>query len=175
MAAKVDYIAELDALAIASRLRRLLHRLISDAEQVYKNLNIDFKPKWFPIFHLLANRGPLFLGEIAQSLHIAHPSVIDTVNELARLGLVTSRQSETDRRCRELSLSRKGKRLYDRLWPVWESFRVACEEVIKEGGNDFLKSIGRLECALDNRSMYQRIMRHFEKQDERKIKQHKRK
>ena len=175
MATRIDYIAELDALAIASRLRRLLHRLISDAELIYHDLHIDFKPKWFPIFHLLANRGPLFLGEIAQSLKIAHPSVIETINELVRNGLVISRQSKADRRRRRLSLSRAGKRLYEKLWPVWEAFRVACVEVVKEGGNDFLKSIARLEQALDNQSMSQRIMQRLEKQNKRRRKQNKQK
>jgi hypothetical protein len=52
---------------------------------------------------------------------------------------------------------------------------VACEDVIKEGGNDFLKSIAKLEQALDNQSMSQRIMQHFKKRNKRQIKQNKRK
>ncbi|HUV29826.1 MAG TPA: MarR family transcriptional regulator [Acidobacteriota bacterium] len=163
MAVERDYIAELGALALASRLRRFLHRLQSDGEQVYQSLNLDFKPKWCPILHLLSNCSPLNLAEVAQLLGVAHPSVIETVNELVQAGLVESRQSEIDRRCRELFLSSEGKQLCNELQPVWNAFRAAGEEVVGEDGNSFLEALGKLEHSIDDRSMYERIMARLER------------
>ena len=163
MATETDYIAELGALALASRLRRLLHRLQCDGEKVYQSLNPGFKPKWFPVLHLLTNRPPLNLTEVAQLLSVAHPSVIETVNELVDAGLVKSRRSEIDRRRRELLLTNKGKQLCNELQPVWDAFRAAGEEVDKEHGNSFLEAIAKLELSIEDRSMYERIMARLEK------------
>jgi len=160
---KADYVAELGALALASRLRRLLQRLHSDGEQVYRNLNLDFKPKWFPVIHLLAHRSALPLTELAGLLSVTHPSLIETVRELVAAGLVNTRKSDRDGRRRELSLSREGKRLCIRLQPVWGAFGAAGEAAIKEGNNDLLEAVGRFERALDNRSMYERIMMRVER------------
>jgi DNA-binding MarR family transcriptional regulator len=161
--AKTDYIAELGAQALASRLRRLLQLLHRDGEQVYRSLNLDFKPKWFPVLHLLSTRSPLTLTEIARLLSVAHPSSIETVDELISAGLINSRKSDIDGRRRELSLTDRGKQLRRELLPVWDAFRVAGEAAIKEGENDFLGAVDKLERSLLKQSMYERIMAQLEK------------
>lgn len=165
-----DYLAKLGAVALASRLRRLLQRLHADGERVYRVLNFDFKPKWFPVLHLLSNRMPLTLTEIARLMCVAHPSSIETVDELISGGLVKSRKSNLDGRIRELSLTNKGKQLCSELLPIWDAFRIAGEEANKENGNDFLKAIGILEQALDRLSMYDRVMAQLEVREKQKKK-----
>lgn len=167
--AKTDYIADLGGQALASRLRRLLHYLQRDGEQVYRNLNLDFKPKWFPFLHLLLNRSSLTLTEIAQLLSMAHPSSIEAVDELISEGLVDSRRSERDGRRRKISLTGKGKRLCKKLLPVWDAFGVAGEEAVREGGKDLMKAIAGFERSLLNRSMYERIMAELEQPTNRKV------
>ena len=132
-----DYLAELSALGIASRLRRLLQRLLNDGERVYRSQNLDFKPKWFPVFYLLSNRSPLTVTKIAQLLSISHPSAIETVSELVAVGLVNSRRCDMDRRCLELSLTDKGEQLHSELLPVWDGFRAAGEGQIGKGETTF--------------------------------------
>jgi DNA-binding MarR family transcriptional regulator len=155
----MDYIGELGPLALASRLRRLLHTLTSDGEKVYQSLNIKFKIKWFPVLHLLANHAPLSLMRVAEALGMAHPSAIEVIDDLTKEGLILSQRSKSDRRQRDLSLSTKGKRVYDLLQPVWEAFEKAGREATTECGNDFLESIEKMERALNDRSMYERIMK----------------
>jgi DNA-binding MarR family transcriptional regulator len=163
-----DYLAELSALGIASRLRRLLQRLLKDGERVYRSQNLDFKLKWFPVFHLLSDRSHLTITKIAQLLSISHPSAIETVSELVSVGLVNSRRCDMDRRCLELTLTDKGKQLHSELLPVWDGFRAAGEAVNREGGNDFLEAVGKLERALHSRSMYDRIMAKLKNQRSRR-------
>ncbi|UCD95074.1 MAG: MarR family transcriptional regulator [Candidatus Zixiibacteriota bacterium] len=157
MATKPDYIDQLGTLALVSRLRRLLNRMLAEGEKVYKSLDIDFVVSWFPIFHLLAYRSPLMLTDIAKALGMAHPSVIEVTDEMIRRGFIKSRKSEDDRRCRHLSLTPKGKKTISKLEPVWEAFRQAGEEINKESGNNFLEAIKKLELAMERRSMYERI------------------
>jgi DNA-binding MarR family transcriptional regulator len=157
-----DYISELGALALASRLRRLLQRLHTDGERVYQTLNIDFKPKWFPALHLLLDRSSLTLTEMSRLMCISHPSMIETVDELVSAGLVKSRKSDLDGRIRELSLTTKGQRLCIKLQPVWDSFYIAAKAANEEVGNNFLEAVERLERSLDRLSLYDRIMAQLE-------------
>jgi DNA-binding MarR family transcriptional regulator len=161
-----DYISELGVLALASRLRRLLQRLHADGELVYQTLNMNFKTKWFPVLHLLIDRSPLALTEIAGLMGVSHPSMIQTIDDLTTAGLIKTRQSDLDRRLRELSLTDKGRRLCHEVRPIWDAFRTAGEEVNTEGGNDFLKAVSKMERALDQLSLYDRIMTRLEVREE---------
>jgi DNA-binding MarR family transcriptional regulator len=155
----LDYIDELGSLALASRLKRLLNRMHADGEKVYRDLNIDFKTKWFPVLHLLANRSPMTLMQIADTLKQAHPSVIEVVDELIKKGLVSQQRSAADRRRRELSITPRGKRMCEKLAPVWAAFREAGEEVNVANKNNVLAAITKIERAIDSESLYDRIMK----------------
>jgi len=49
----MDFFDKMGFLALASRLKRLTDRLYKDGENVYKELNINFKPKWFTILYFI--------------------------------------------------------------------------------------------------------------------------
>ena len=165
---KTDFLAELGSLAIASRLRRLHQRLQADGERIYQSLDVDIKTKWFPVLYLLLNQSALSLTEISRLLCVAHPSIIQTIDELMTAGLVDSRKSDHDGRLRELSLTDRGQQLCLDLRPVWDAFRKAGDAVIKEGGNDFLDAVDKLERSIDRLSMYDRIMAQLEVSTEKK-------
>ena len=159
----MDYFDQLGTLALASRLRRLLNRLLGDGEKVYRSQKIDFAISWFPIFHILANRSPLTLTEIANALGMAHPSVIEVTDEMIKKGFVGSRRSREDRRRRNLFLTKKGEKTVARLEPIWKAFKQAGDEICGESGNNFLESIMKMEQALDRRSMHERIIARLNK------------
>ena len=115
MVTQGDYIGELGPLALASRLRRLLNRLLSDGEQVYHSLNINFRVKWFPVLNLLMGHAPMGITEIAKELHMAHPSVIEVTDELTREGLIVSRKCESDGRKRDVVMTDKGRQFCARF------------------------------------------------------------
>ncbi|UCC44139.1 MAG: winged helix-turn-helix transcriptional regulator [Candidatus Zixiibacteriota bacterium] len=152
-----DYIEQLGALALASRQRRLIDRLTVDGVRVYRNLGFDFEVRWFTIFHLLGTRSSMTVTEIAHVLRLAHPSVIETTDEMVRRGVLVSQRDDADRRRRNLTLSRKGQALARKLEPVWEAFRQAAEEIFSEAGCDFLEAIKKMETALDSKGLYERI------------------
>lgn len=162
----MDYFDQIGVLGIASRLRRLLKRLLSDGEKVYRSRKIDFAISWFPVFHILAYRSPLTLTKIADALGMAHPSVIEVTDEMIKKGFVGSRKGREDRRRRHLFLTKKGEKAVARLEPIWEAFRQAADEACRESGNDFWESIRKMEQALDKRSMYERITSRLNKKDQ---------
>lgn len=63
-------------------------------------------------------RGSTTVRALADHLHIAAPHVTAELNKLERVGLVSKRPSETDKRAVDLRLTSKGHVLLDRLAPL---------------------------------------------------------
>ena len=61
----MDFINDLGLLILGSRLRRLSDRIMASGQDVYRNLDIDFEPRWFPVFRLLADNEPMTVGVCA--------------------------------------------------------------------------------------------------------------
>lgn len=137
--------------------------MVADGEKIYQDLGFAFKVKWFPVLHLLTNRGPMSVTEMAEALAVTHPSMIEVIEDMTVEGLLVSERCRADRRRREITLTRKGKRLVNRLEPVWQAFKEAGDEIVGERGNDFLASLRKMELSVKDRSMYDRIMSRMQK------------
>jgi DNA-binding MarR family transcriptional regulator len=153
----VDHVSELGALALATRIRRLLEQLLRDGKRVYQTAGVDFEVRWFGVFHLLTQRSPISITEIAHMLGQSHPTVIQVVDEMTRRGLLKSTLDGSDGRRRQITPTLEGRRLAKRLDPIWRAFAEAGREVVTEGGNDFITSLSQLEIAIGRESMFERI------------------
>ncbi len=60
-------------------------------------------------------RGPLTVAEAAEHLALSHSAASRAVDRLVEMGLVERKESPSDRRCRHLTLSRKGQGLLGKL------------------------------------------------------------
>ena len=154
----MDYIKDLDSLARASRLRRLLDELQRQGKRVYADLGIDLEIRWFAVFHFVANNPESTITDVAQSLHLQHPTIIQVVNEMTEKGLLQSESDSSDRRRRRTSLTPEGRRFLKKLQPDWKAFEDAGREILKEGDNDLIGAINKFESALAKRSLYDRIL-----------------
>lgn len=63
-------------------------------------------------------RNWLTLGELAEQMRIAHHSAVGLVDRIEKLGLVKRKTSEEDRRKVHVTLTRKGRRLLEKLYLV---------------------------------------------------------
>jgi len=153
----MDHVSELGALGLASRIRRLLEQLLRDGKRVYQAAGVDFEVRWFAVFHLLTQRSPLSITEIADSIGQRHPTIIQVVEEMTQHGLVRSARDSADGRRRQIVLTPEGRKLAKRLQPIWRAFEEAGRELATEGGNDFLASLEKVEAATARRSMFKRI------------------
>jgi len=154
----MDYIKDLDSLALVSRLRRLLDELQRQGKRIYADLGIDLEIRWFAVFHFVANNPGSIITDIARSLHLRHPTVIQAVNEMTKKGLLQSKSDSMDRRRRKVSPTPEGRKLFEKMQPVWKAFEDAGREIQKEGNNNLLRAIDKFEFALEKRSMYDRIL-----------------
>jgi len=152
-----NYIQQIGAVAIASRLRGLTDILIRDAVRIYQEQGVDFEPRWFTTVQLLKDKGELSIIEIAKNLNMTHPSVNQICNILEKKGLINSYVSETDRRKRLIQLSKKGVQLTKDLDPLWKVIETAVTDLFYETQPDFLSILTDIEFALERKSMYERF------------------
>ena len=100
----MDFFEKTGPMAIGSRLRMLTDTLTRNASSIYSMYGLDFKPKWFPVFYMLADERPKSVTTIAREIGQSHPSVSTIVKELVAKGLVRELEDKDDRRRSVLTL-----------------------------------------------------------------------
>ena len=153
----MDLLRQLGPLAIASRLRRLTEWLYKDGARIYQELSLDFEPRWFPLFYLLKESGEISVTHAAQALGLTHPAINQIAGEMSRRGFAESISDKKDKRKRLLRLTQKGRKALSSLEPVWKDFKSEASDLLSEAGDDFLATVERLEDALKEKGMYERI------------------
>lgn len=154
-----DYSRKMGGRALAARLRRVSERIDRDGTRTYAARGIAFEQSWYGILRQIVENGSRSVGEIASALQVSHVSVSKASRSLEKSGFVQSLTDDTDRRRRRIALTEEGRRLVDRLTPLWEAFNNAAGELNAEAG-DVVRLLDRLDDALDARSMFERIAAH---------------
>lgn len=160
----MDLIEQLGPLAFASRLKRLAEKLHKDGSLIYKQRNVDFQARWFPVIYALSRRKSMAITELANDLNLTHPAINQIAGAMTRKGLLKSVKGKKDERRRFISLSPKGRNLVKALEPIWHEIKIATEELINSTDKNFLASLSSLEKSLDSESMYERVIDRLKKQ-----------
>ncbi|MBN2362814.1 MarR family transcriptional regulator [candidate division WOR-3 bacterium] len=155
----MDIFDTLGPVAIASRTKRFLDTLVKDGETVYKNQNIPFKTKWFPVFFALyKSQEPLSITDLSNILHMTHPNVIKIVSSMSRKDIVVSLKDEYDARKHLIKLSEKGTQLIPLLEPVWKAFERAVYGLFNEVDCNFIEVLSKMEKSLYRKGMAERVI-----------------
>ncbi|MBO3699638.1 MarR family winged helix-turn-helix transcriptional regulator [Roseivirga sp. E12] len=152
-----NIIEELGSLALATRLKNLSERLARDVAQIYKESAFDFEPRWFAMIYALKDGEELAVTELSTMLRQTHPAVNQVANVLVEKGLAEERKDTADQRKRLLKLSAKGQQLVNKMSTTWERIKAANDELLNEAAGDLLTTLDRVESALDEQSMYDRV------------------
>ncbi len=153
-----DIFLDLGALALASRLKRLSEAMMAEGEELYRDLGIEFRPRWFPAFYALSRRSPQAVGELAAALGVSHTAVAKIADEMAAAKLIrVVENGGGDRRRRLYALSPQGKRTLARLEPVWAEIARAVVGLLAESKGDLLHDLNRFEKAFAQRSVMDRV------------------
>lgn len=132
-------------LGMASRLRRFSDYLMGEVKDIYKKRGIDFDPVWFPLFTLLLREDKIGIMQASEALGYTHPYIIRIAGQLEKKKLIVSKRSTTDARARELQITPAGKKLADKLKPVWDSIQRCVEKTVQEIGVDITKTLEKAE------------------------------
>ncbi len=143
--------------AIGARLRRLSELIDGDATRIYAAQGIRFEQRWFGVLNQLDLHGPMSVSELAATLRISHASISQTRQSLEKAGVLASELDPEDSRRRRLMLTEKGRKLLQRLKPLWKALAQAARELDAEAG-DVVAALDRLDDALARRSLFDRVM-----------------
>ena len=147
--------------SLGSKLRRLLSLLDGDVQAVYDELEVAFRPRFFPIVQHLLRQETCSIVELAHHVGVSQPAATQTVNEMKRLGLIASAES-ADRRQKPVKLTVTGRRLAERLRPVWEAADRAAAKLEAELDSGLRKPIEEALAALSMIPFRDRIRKQME-------------
>jgi MarR family transcriptional regulator, organic hydroperoxide resistance regulator len=154
-----DFVVEKGTAAFGTRLRRLSERLDRDVRELYRRHGFSFEPSWFPVFTALSELGPMSVGDLAERMGISHPAVSQIRAKLLKAGLVRVRADAGDQRRQMLQLTEKGKALVEKLRPLWTAITETTEQLCRESAPQLLHQLTKIEAALDDRSLIDRVAR----------------
>ncbi|WP_114788946.1 helix-turn-helix domain-containing GNAT family N-acetyltransferase [Niabella yanshanensis] len=153
----MDFFERTGKMALGSRLRLLTAQVTEDAEGIYKLYEVDFVPKWFPVFFVLAADGAKPITEIAAEIGHSQPSVTKIIKEMAEAGLVKDNLKSDDKRRNVAGLTEKGKKLAAKIRIQGEDIERAIENVIAEATHNLWEAIAEWEDLLMQKSLLKRV------------------
>lgn len=153
---------------LGSRLRLLQEKINADAEAIYSMFGIDLQPKWFPVFYTLGS-GNYTITQLADHIGHSHPSVSRIVSEMMKKGLVSERRDVNDGRRNLLTLSGKGKEIYDQLLYQVEDVGQAIDGILSQTRHNLWEAIEEFEFMLEQQSLFKRVQAEKKKRESRDV------
>ena len=152
-----DLIKHLGELAFATRLKRLAESLQSDVGRIYREMDIDFEPKWFTMLYALYHNELMGVNELSALLKLTHPAIIQFAEQMQHKKLVQFMKDKRDARKKLIRLSEKGKNIFRDIEPILYEIELANREFLRESGVDVLGVVEKMEKQLELKSMYKRV------------------
>ncbi len=140
-------------LALGSRLKLLSDSLFNMGDLIYRERQIPFQARWFPIVYVLFQKGPKSVTDLAKELGVTHSAISQMAKKIIEEGIVESRQDPGDDRRKLLVLSTKGHKLCDEMEPIWNDILQSVREVIVRAGVDLMSALAGFERELKKTSL----------------------
>jgi len=145
-------------MALGSRLRLLTAKVTEDASKIYELYNMEFSPKWFPVFFILSKDGEKTITEIATEIGHSQPSVTKIIKEMTVANLVEDNLKSTDKRRNVVALTEKGKILSKEMASQWQDVDQAVESIINEATHNLWEAIEEWDFLLTQKSLLKRVL-----------------
>ncbi len=157
----MNFYRQLGELIFGTRLKRLSEKYLLDVSKIYKSLDIDFEPSWFPIFYLLNKNGEMSVTELAEELEITHQAISQFVNIFEDRKLIKFLKDSKDKRKRLICFTQKGLTLVNTIKPVWKSLEKSMKRMLEEGANSayLLHALDELEDAMQREGIFIRVIK----------------
>jgi DNA-binding MarR family transcriptional regulator len=156
------YLRTLGPLVLDHRFRRMMDALLRTAEAIYEARGLRFRARWTSTYLLLSESGPLGVMDIADGIGLTHPAVITILEEMAAASVIRSVADRTDRRRRQVALSRRGRELKPELVRVWEELAAAQAGRFMAEGCDIVAVLNGVEDGLVERSLTAEVLERLE-------------
>lgn len=157
----MNHLQSLGPLALASRLKNLSDTLMQGVARIYREMDLDFEPRWFPITHYLFKHGPITVTLLANALQQSHPAILQVTQAMKKKGLVSLEKDDKDLRKTVISLTPKGQETAEKLAGTWEDIEAATRALLEESGTNLLHDISVLEKTLESEDIYSRVKKEY--------------
>jgi GNAT superfamily N-acetyltransferase/DNA-binding MarR family transcriptional regulator len=144
-------------LAIGSRLRHLSERITEEAAKIYRLYDIEFQPRWFPVFYVLSEGTGRTITQIAQEIGHSHVSVSQIVKDMVREGYAVEKSDPKDGRKTVVELSKTGKDITSKINEQYLDVNAAIEKALTETDHNLWKALEEWEHLLERKSLLQRV------------------
>jgi DNA-binding MarR family transcriptional regulator len=147
-------------MGLGTRLRHLLELLDGDIAKVYAERGMpEFRPRFVPFIRAIDTHGPSPIRDLARVVGVTHSAASQTVNHLARQGLVTLEPGR-DARQRIVALTAKARALMPIIDAEWTATEAAGAEFEAELSFPLGELVDEALRALERRPFRERIAAH---------------
>ncbi|WP_452231233.1 bifunctional helix-turn-helix transcriptional regulator/GNAT family N-acetyltransferase [Lacinutrix sp. MEBiC02404] len=154
----MDALQGFGELGIGSRLKRISESMMKETQLVYTYFNLDFDPYLFPVFKIITNKKEVTTTEINDSLNISQPAITQSINKLLKKELITVTASKTDKRKKNIQLSKKGEQFLIEVHPIWNAIDLVIKDFTTDASTSLIEHLNRLESKLNTQCMSQLII-----------------
>jgi DNA-binding MarR family transcriptional regulator len=153
---EIDLLAGLGVGFLGSRLKRLAERMQADAAEVARSLDLPVQPAQVSLLMTIRLHGPLTVGELAERLQLAQPTVTRALGALE--AFVKVQRSTGDQRTKRLGLTKKGEALMVRIQTqLMPRIEPAAASLVQGLSGDFMQGLAQVEARLSEASLLSRI------------------
>lgn len=153
----MDIFEKTGKMALGSRLRFMASQITEEAVKIYELYDVDFSPKWFPVFFVLSEDGTKTITEIANEIGHSQPSVTKIIKEMALAGLVIDNIKSNDKRRNVTGLTEKGIKLSEKIKVQIGDVDHAIDEIINEATHNLWEALAEWEFLLDQKPLLKRV------------------
>ncbi len=157
-------------IALGSRLRYMASNITEEATRLHELYQIDFAPKWFPVFFILSEGDSKTITEIATEIGHSQPSVTKIVKEMIKAGLLEDNLRSTDKRRNMVGLTDKGKMLWERMRIQCGDIDRAIDGIIQEATHNLWEALAEWEFLLEQKSLLKRVQEQQKMRESKDIK-----
>ena len=160
---------EIGPIAVGTRLRMLGERLMEDATKILDLYGVPTKPKWFPVFYILARDERARITDIAEEIGHSHPAVSKTVREMVKAGIATEAKDPSDGRVTWFTLTEAGREANQRIQLQYEDLNTVVRGMLDQGEHHLWEALREFEGMLDEQSMWERVRTQWKRREQRKV------
>ena len=154
-----DFVRRKGYLTLGSRLKRIGDRLQADVQQLIEAEAVNIQTAQYPLIAVLHEQGPMTVGDLVEALGISQPGVTRSVGQLTKLGVVAVARGRDDQRKKVVALTPAGEAMIAKSQrDIWPFIDKHLSEICAEQDGPLLDQLDILENALQEKSLYRRII-----------------
>src|SRR5690606_16104692 len=149
-------VMDLQHATLGTLLRALLDQLDPAVEHAYRDLQLDYRPRYTPVLRTLMAQGPCRIKDLASACGLSHSALSQTVAAMVRDGWLHASSGDGGR-ARVLQLGPRAQRAMPALQAQWQATARAARSRDADLGQPLEQVLRDALAALAQRPFAQRL------------------